>query len=76
LGAGIALRVRRFRGHKLTAVFLALLMLPWSLLMLVTVFQLLDNHPIVAAATSPVLLLAVPAVLARGSVLLIRTHHI
>jgi hypothetical protein len=76
LGAGIALRIRRFRGHKLTAVFLALLMLPWSLLMLVTVFQLLDNHPIVLAATSPVLLLAVPAVLARGSVLLIRTHHI
>jgi hypothetical protein len=76
LGAGIALRIRRFRGHKLTAVFLALLMLPWSLLMLLTVFRLLDNHPIVLAATSPVLLLAVPAVLARGSVLLIRTHHI
>jgi hypothetical protein len=76
LGSGIALRIRRFRGHKLTAVFLALLMLPWSLLMLLTVFRLLDNHPIVLAATSPVLLLAVPAVLARGSVLLIRTHHI
>ena len=76
MGAGIALRIRRFRGHKLTAVFLALLMLPWSLLMLLTVFRLLDNHPIVLAATSPVLLLAVPAVLARGSVLLIRTHHI
>ena len=76
LGAGIALRIRRFRGHKLTALFLAVLMLPWSLLMLFTVFQLLDNHPIVMAAISPVVLLAVPAVLARGSVLLIRTHHI
>ena len=76
LGAGIALRVRRFRGHKLTALFLALLMLPWSLLMLFTVFRLLEHHPIVIAATSPIVLLAVPALVARGSVLLIRTHHI
>jgi hypothetical protein len=44
--------------------------------MVLTVFRLLDNHPIVLAAASPLLLLAVPAVLARGSVLLIRTHHI
>ena len=76
LGATIALRIRRFRGHKLTGLFLAILMPLWSLLMLVTVFQLLDGHPIVAAALSPLLLLAVPAVLARMSVLLIRTHHI
>jgi hypothetical protein len=76
LGAGIALRIRRFRGHKLTATFLALTMLPWTLLMTLTVFQLLKPHAIVLAATSPVLLLAVPAVLARGSVLLIRTHHL
>jgi hypothetical protein len=76
LGAAIALRIRRFRGHKLTGLFLALLMPLWSLLMLITVFQLLDGHPIVAAALSPFLLLAVPAVLARGSVLLIRTHHL
>jgi hypothetical protein len=76
VGSAIALRIRRFRGHKLTGTFLALLMLPWSLLMVLTVFQLLNNHPIVLAATSPVVLLAVPAVLARGSVLLIRTHHI
>ena len=76
LGSAIALRIRRFRGHKLTGTFLALLMLPWSLLMVLTVFQLLEDHPIVLAATSPLVLLAVPAVLARGSVMLIRTHHI
>lgn len=76
LGSGIALRIRRFRGHKLTATFLAILMVPWTILMLATVFRLLDNHLVVAAALSPVLLVAVPAVLARGSVLLIRTHHI
>jgi hypothetical protein len=76
LGAGIALRIRRFRGHKLTATFLAVLILPWTLLVSLTVFQLLKHHPVVIAASSPFLLLAVPAVLARGSVLLIRTHHI
>jgi hypothetical protein len=76
LGSAIALRIRRFRGHKLTGLFLAILMLPWTLLMVLTVFQLLDHHPIVLAAISPFVLLAVPAVLARGSVLLIRTHHI
>jgi hypothetical protein len=76
LGSAIALRIRRFRGHKLTATFLAILMVPWTILMLATVFQLLDNHLVVAAALSPVLLVAVPAVVARASVLLIRTHHI
>lgn len=75
-GSAIALRIRRFRGHKLTGTFLALLMLPWTVLMALTVFQLLKDHPIVLAATSPLVLLAVPAVLARGSVLLIRTRHI
>jgi hypothetical protein len=76
LGAGIALRIRRFRGSKLTALFLALSFVPWTLLVFFTVFRLLDNHPIVIATISPVLLVAVPAVLARGGVLLIRTHHI
>jgi hypothetical protein len=76
LGAGIALRIRRFRGSKLTATFLGLSFVPWTLLVFFTVFRLLDNHPIVIAAISPVLLVAVPAVLARGGVLLIRTHHI
>jgi hypothetical protein len=76
LGSGIALRIRRFRGHKLTALFLALLMVPWTILMLITVFRLLDGHLVVTAVISPLLLVAVPAVLARGGVLLIRTHHI
>lgn len=76
LGAGIALRIRGFRGSKLTALFLGLSFVPWTLLVFFTVFRLLDDHPIVIAAISPVLLVAVPAVLARGGVLLIRTHHI
>jgi hypothetical protein len=76
IGAAVALRIRRFRGHKLTGTFLGILMVPWSLLMLFTVFQLLEDHPIVLAAISPIVLLAVPAVLARAGVLLIRTHHI
>jgi hypothetical protein len=42
---------------------------------MIPIFRLLDNVYVVAAV-SPILLLAVPAVLARGSVLLIRTHHI
>src|SRR5215211_401174 len=76
LGSGIALRIRRYLGAKLTATFLALLMVPWTVLMLATVFRLLDDHLIVMAVISPFLLVAVPAVLARGSVLLIRTHHV
>jgi len=75
LGSAIALRIRRFRGHKLTGTFLALLMLPWTALMFLTVFRFLDSL-VVVAAISPIVLLVVPAVLARGSVLLIRTHHI
>ena len=75
LGSAIALRIRRFRGHKLTGTFLAILMLPWTALMFLTVFRFLDNL-IVVAAISPIVLLVVPAVLARMSVLLIRTHHI
>ena len=75
LGSAIALRIRRFRGHKLTGTFLAILMLPWTALMFLTVFRFLDNL-IVVAAISPIVLLVVPAVLARASVLLIRTHHI
>jgi hypothetical protein len=76
VGSGIALRIRRFRGSKLTALFLGLLFLPWTVLMFVTVFQLLKHHAIVIALISPIVLVAVPAVVARGAVLLIRTHHI
>lgn len=75
IGAAAALRIRRFLGPKLTGLFLAVLMVPWTILMLATVFQLVSNL-IVIALLAPVLLVALPAVLARGSVLLIRTHHI
>jgi hypothetical protein len=75
LGSAIALRIRRFRGHKLTGTFLAILMLPWTALMFLTVFRLLDSLKVVAAI-SPIVLLIVPALIARASVLLIRTHHI
>jgi hypothetical protein len=76
IGAGIALRIRRFRGSKLTALFLGLSFVPWTVLMSITVVKLLNHHPIVIAAIVPVLFVAVPAVAARAGVLLIRTHHI
>ena len=75
IGAGIALRIKRYRGSKLTATFLAILMVPWTFLMLATVFQLVHSVALVAVL-APLFLVAVPAVLARGGVLLIRTHHI
>jgi hypothetical protein len=75
-GSGIALRIRRYLGAKLTATFLAVLMVPWTIVMIATVFRLLDDHLVVAAVLSPLLLVAVPSLLARGSVLLIRTHHV
>ena len=75
IGSGIALRIKRYRGATLTATFLAVLMLPWTILMLATVFQLLNNVTLIAVL-APVLLIAAPAVLARASVLLIRTHKL
>lgn len=75
IGAGAALGIKRYRGSKLTATFLAVLMIPWTILMLATVFQLVHSLALVAVL-APLLLVAVPAVLARGAVLLIRTHHI
>jgi hypothetical protein len=75
IGAPVALRIRRYRGGKLTGGFLAVLMIPWLLAVTFTVFQVVHNL-IVVAALAPLLLVAVPAVLARGAVLLIRTHHI
>jgi hypothetical protein len=75
IGSAIALRVRGYLGPKLTGTFLGILMVPWLIAVTLTVFQLVHNL-IVLAATAPILLVAVPAVLARGGVLLIRTHHI
>jgi len=75
IGSAIALRVRGYLGPNLTGTFLGILMVPWLIAVTLTVFQLVQNL-IVLAATAPILLVAVPAVLARGGVLLIRTHHI
>lgn len=75
IGSAVALRIKRYRGSKLTGLFLGILMLPWLLAVTFGVFQFIHNL-IVVASLAPVLLVAVPAVLARGGVLLIRTHHI
>lgn len=75
IGSAVALRIRGYLGPKLTGTFLGILMVPWLIAITLTVFQLLHNL-IVLAALAPILLVAVPAVLARGGVLLIRTHHI
>jgi hypothetical protein len=75
IGSAIALRIRGYLGPKLTGTFLGILMVPWLIAITLTVFQVLHNL-IVLAVLAPILLVAVPAVLARGSVLLIRTHHI
>jgi hypothetical protein len=75
IGAGIALRVRDYLGSKTTALFLAILMVPWTILML-WVLSKITNNLVVLLILAPVLLTAVPGVLARGAVLLIRTKHI
>lgn len=75
IGAGIALRVRGYLGSKTTALFLAILMVPWTILMLWLLGKITDNL-VVLLILAPVLLTAVPGVLARGAVLLIRTKHI
>jgi hypothetical protein len=75
IGASVALRVRHFAGAKLTGTFFAILMLPWLLLMGFGVFRFIHSL-ILLAVSAPVLLVVVPAILARGGVLLIRTHRI
>ncbi len=75
VGSGVGLRIRRYRGATLTATFLAVLMIPWTILMLATVFQLLHSITLIAVL-APILLIAAPAVVARASVLLIRTHRL
>jgi hypothetical protein len=75
IGSAVALRIRGYLGPKLTGTFLGILMIPWLIAITLTVFQFLHNL-VVLAVLAPILLVAVPAVLARGGVLLIRTHHI
>jgi hypothetical protein len=75
IGAGVALRIRGYLGPKLTGGFFAVLMLLWLPLVLWGLLSLVHNA-IVVAVLAPILLVALPAVVARGAVLLIRTHHI
>lgn len=75
IGAWVALRVRRYLGAKTTALFLAVLMIPWTIAMLALLGALPVNL-VVAMILAPILLTAVPGLLARGAVLLIRTRHL
>jgi hypothetical protein len=75
IGAWAGLRSRKYLGSKLTALFLAVLMIPWTFAMLWLLSKVTDSFA-VAAILAPILLTAVPGVLARGAVLLIRTRHI
>jgi hypothetical protein len=75
IGAAVALRIKRYLGAKLTGLFLGVLMVGWTFLMGLTVFRFVES-PVLAAVLAPILLVAVPAVLGRAGVLLIRTRHI
>jgi Na+/H+ antiporter NhaC len=75
IGAWIGLRVRRYLGAKTTALFLAILMIPWTIAMLWVIGTVTDNLT-VAVIIAPILLTAVPGLLARGAVLLLRTRHL
>ena len=75
IGIGIALRIKHYRGNKLTAVFFGVLMVPWVVLASI-ILNALDVSNVVILILAPLLLLALPALLARALVLLIRTHRI
>jgi hypothetical protein len=76
IGIGVALRIRHYRGNKLTATFFGVLMVPWTILIF-WILSLLDFLPeVVLVILVPILLLFAPALLARALVLLIRTHRI
>jgi hypothetical protein len=75
IGAWAALRIRRYLGSKTTALFLAVLMVPWTIAML-WLLGTLNVNLTVLLIVAPILLTAVPGVLARGAVLLIKTRHL
>ncbi|MGH9119281.1 MAG: hypothetical protein ACRD0A_15800 [Acidimicrobiales bacterium] len=75
LGAWVGLRVRRYLGSKTTALFLALLMIPWTIGMAALLGNLVDSLT-VSVILAPILLTAVPGLVARGAVVLIRTRHL
>lgn len=70
IGAGISLRIRRYLGSKTTALALGILMVPWTFGVLWLLGQITDNVSLVAAMIlAPILLTAVPGLLARALVL-------
>jgi hypothetical protein len=75
VGAWLGLRIRDYLGSKTTALFLAILMIPWTIAMLWLLSKITDNLVLVMIL-APILLTAVPGFLARGAVLLIRTKHV
>ncbi|MGH9244152.1 MAG: hypothetical protein ACRD29_07510 [Acidimicrobiales bacterium] len=75
IGAWVGLRVRHYLGSKTTALFLAILMIPWTIGVGALLGNLVDSLT-VAVILAPVLLTAVPGLLARGAVLLIRTRRL
>jgi hypothetical protein len=75
VGAWIGLLVRGYLGSKLTALFLAVLMVPWTSGMLWLLGKMSHNL-VVLIILAPILLTAVPGLVARRSVLLIRTKHL
>jgi hypothetical protein len=75
IGIGVALRIKHYRGNKLTSVFFAVLMVPWTILML-WLLGAIEPPVAVLIIVTPILLLFAPALLARALVLLIRTHRI
>jgi hypothetical protein len=74
-GAWIGLRVKGYLGSKTTAGFLAVLMVPWTIGMLWVLSKITDELWVLIIA-APILLTAIPAVLARGGSLLIYTKRI
>ena len=76
VGAWLGLRIRRYLGAKTTALFLGILMIPWSILMLVVLAALNVDNFVVLLIVAPILLTTVPGVIARGAVLLLRTRHL
>jgi hypothetical protein len=75
IGTYVGLRVHRYLGSKRTALFVFVLYVPWTILML-SLLNVINLSLPVALSVAPILLLIVPALLARGALLLIKTHHI
>jgi hypothetical protein len=75
IGIAIALRRKHYQGAKLTGLFHGIFMIPWTI-GISALLSALHIDGTLVAILAPLLFLIVPAVLARGLVLLIKTHHI